>query len=146
MSTEELDAFLTEERTCRAATISADGPHNVPLWFVWDGTHVWLTSLVKSQRWTDLMRDPRIALVADAGHDFVELRGVEIQGRVTPVGEIPRLGEPNPELEAPELLFARKYMGGDQMLHDKRHGWLRVDVEKINSWDFRKQFSPAPDA
>ena len=142
MSSEEITAFLTAERTCRVATISADGPHNAPLWFVWDGDHVWLTSLVKSQRWVDLLRDPRIAIVVDAGEEFVELRGVEIQGRATVVGEAPRTGAPDAELEVPERLFAQKYLGTDEMFHDQRHGWLRVDVEKINSWDFRKQFAP----
>ncbi|MEZ5216456.1 MAG: pyridoxamine 5'-phosphate oxidase family protein [Ilumatobacteraceae bacterium] len=142
MSAEEVDAFLAEERTVRVATVSVDGPHNAPLWFVWDGTHLWLTSIVRSQRWVDLQRDPRVAIVADAGHDFVELRGVEIKGRVSVVGEVPRTGEPNAELETPERLFARKYIGQDEMIHDQRHAWLRVDVEKLTSWDFRKQFAP----
>ena len=34
MTSEELDAFLANERTCRVATVSATGaPHNTPLWF-----------------------------------------------------------------------------------------------------------------
>ena len=34
--------------------------------------------------------------------------------------------------------FARKYLGGDEMVHDERHAWLRVMPRKISSWDFRK--------
>jgi hypothetical protein len=37
MGKAELDAFLTEQRTCRVATASQDGPHLTPLWYVWDG-------------------------------------------------------------------------------------------------------------
>jgi PPOX class probable F420-dependent enzyme len=138
MTTEERDAFLAEERTCRVATVGGDGaPHVTPLWFAWDGTSLWLTSIVHSQRWTDLQRDGRVAVVVDGGDDFLELRGVELRGTVVPVGEAPRTGEPVPELERPEQLFADKYAGG-VVHHDGRHAWLRITPDKIVSWDFRK--------
>ena len=138
MDTAELDAFLTAERTCRVATVSAQGPHNTPLWFVWDGTAMWLTSIVKSQRWTDLQRDPRVAVLIDAGEAYDELRGAELRGKVEILGEVPRTGAPNPQLAEPELLMARKYFGGDTFYYDGRHAWLRLVPEKITSWDFRK--------
>ncbi|MFB9907593.1 pyridoxamine 5'-phosphate oxidase family protein [Allokutzneria oryzae] len=138
MTPAEVDAFLTAERTCRVATVGPDGPHATPLWFVWDGRSLWLTSLTRSRRWADLMRDARIGVVVDAGTEYLELRGVEITGTAAVVGEVPRGGEPCPELEEPESLFARKYFGGDQMVHDGRHAWLRVTPSKITSWDFRK--------
>ena len=120
------------------ASIGHDGsPHVTPLWFAWDGTSLWLTSIVKSQRWTDLQRDPRVSIGVDTGEEFMELRGVELKGRAVPVGEIPRTGEPVAELEVPEQLFADKYAGGT-MYHDGRHAWLRVTPDSIVSWDFRK--------
>ena len=138
MTKPELDAFLTGERTCRVATASPQGPHLTPLWFVWDGTALWLTSLTRSQRWTDLERDPRVAVLVDAGEEYGELRGAELRGRVEVVGEVPRAGAPDPALEEPERLFARKYTGGDTMGHDGRHAWLRLVPDKVSSWDFRK--------
>jgi PPOX class probable F420-dependent enzyme len=138
MNTEERDAFLASERTCRVASIGRDGsPHVTPLWFAWDGTALWLTSIVRSQRWTDLRRDNRVSVIVDAGGPFTELRGVELRGRAEVVGEAPRTGEPVPELDAPERLFADKYAGG-RVHHDGRHAWLRVAPAKIVSWDFRK--------
>ena len=93
MTPAEVDAFLAAQRTCRVASAGADGrPHVVPLWFVWDGTALWLTSLVRSQRWTDLARDPRVAVVVDAGEQYDQLRGVEIAGTATPVGGGPAGG------------------------------------------------------
>ena len=138
MTAEELTQFLDAERICRVATVGKDGPHATPLWFGWDGEYLWLYSIVKSQRWTDLQRDPRIGVVVDAGVDYLELQGVEITGTVEIVGEVPRTGEPNDELAGIEPGFARKYMGGDQMFHDGRHAWLRVKPSKIASWDFKK--------
>jgi PPOX class probable F420-dependent enzyme len=139
MSADEIDQFLSTERTCRVATVGADGaPHVAPLWFVWDGQALWLNSVVKSQRWTDLARDPRVSVVVDAGEAFGELRGVEILGRVESVGEAPWTGTvPEPEIDRPEQLFADKYAGG-QIGRDARHAWLRLRPDKLVSWDFRK--------
>ena len=138
MTPEELTEFLTHERTCRVATVGRDGPHATPLWFGWDGEYLWLYSIVKSQRWTDLQRDPRVGVVVDAGAEYLELRGVEITGTVEVIGDVPRTGAPDDALAAIEAVFARKYMGGDQMFHDGRHAWLRVKPRKIATWDFRK--------
>ncbi|QEV16909.1 pyridoxamine 5'-phosphate oxidase family protein [Streptomyces alboniger] len=139
MTPEELDAFLATERTCRVATVSAEGaPHVSTLWFAWDGTSLWLYSITRSKRWADLRRDQRIAVVVDTGEEYGELRGVELSGIVEFVGESPRTGEPCPELDVPERLFARKLFGLDEMPHDGRHAWIRLTPDAIASWDFRK--------
>jgi hypothetical protein len=138
MTTAERDEFLAAQRTCRVATIGADGPHATALWFGWDGTHLWLYSITRAQRWADLQKDARIGIVVDDGVDYLELRGVEIIGTVEVVGEVPRTGADHPELVEIEKLFGAKYMGGPQMFHDGTHAWLRVTPTKIASWDFRK--------
>ncbi|MCK7625825.1 pyridoxamine 5'-phosphate oxidase family protein [Streptomyces sp. RS10V-4] len=139
MTPHELDAFLTERRTCRVATIGRDGaPHLGALWFVWDGTALWLYSITRSKRWAQLRSDPRTAVLVDDGHTYGELRGAELTGRAEPVGEAPRTGEPCPELAAPERLFAAKYFGLAAMPHDGRHAWLRLVPETVVTWDFRK--------
>jgi hypothetical protein len=99
-----------------------------PLWFAWHAGFVWLTSLTRSQRWTDLERDPRVAVVVDAGEAHDELRGVELRGRVEVVGEVPRTGEPHPELEAVEQDVADRYTGG-VVERDGRHARLRLVPE-----------------
>ncbi|MFB7507695.1 pyridoxamine 5'-phosphate oxidase family protein [Streptomyces broussonetiae] len=139
MTPGELDAFLTTQRTCRVATVSADGaPHVSALWFAWDGTSLWLYSVVRSRRWAQLRRDPRVAVVVDSGEEYDQLCGVELSGRVEFVGEVPRTGELCAELDTAETLFARKNFGLDEMPHDGRHAWARLTPEKTVSWDFRK--------
>ncbi|MGV9314811.1 pyridoxamine 5'-phosphate oxidase family protein [Streptomyces sp. NPDC003691] len=143
MTPGEIDTFLAGRRTCRAATVSPDGrPHAGALWYAWDGTSLWLYSLVRSRRWTDLRHDPRIAVLVDDGEEYGELRGVELSGSVVPVGEAPRTGEPCAELREPERLFARKNFGLGAMPHDGRHAWLRLTPDTIVSWDFRKAGGP----
>jgi hypothetical protein len=138
MTSEELDAFLGSERTCRVATAAPDGPHLTALWFVWDGTSIWLYSIIRSKRWSDVGKDPRTAVLVDTGREYNELRGAELRGRVEMVGEVPRKARPDPELVVPEQLFARKYLGSETMVHDERHAWLRLTPTRIVSWDFRK--------
>lgn len=140
MTDDERDTFLRTRPVCRVATVGPGGhPHAGALWFVWDGTALWLNSLVRSQRWTDLVRDPRLSVIVDeGGADFLDLRGVELRCSAEVVGEVPRRGEPLDELRGPERLFADKYAGGGDFRYDGRHGWLRLRVEKVASWDFAK--------
>ncbi|MCJ0873909.1 pyridoxamine 5'-phosphate oxidase family protein [Streptomyces sp. AP-93] len=139
MTDEETHAFLREQRTCRVATVSPDGrPHVGALWFAWDGTSLWLYSITRSRRWSDLRKDPRISVVVDAGEAYDELRGVELSGTAVFVGEAPRTGEPCEELAEPERLFPVKNFGITEMPHDGRHAWIRLTPDSIVSWDFRK--------
>jgi PPOX class probable F420-dependent enzyme len=141
MSAEELGAFLGEQRTCRVATIGRGGPHVSPVWFVWDGQALWIYSLIRSQRWANVSRDPRVAVVVDDGHHYHELHGVEIEGDAAVVGPVPRTGGDDPqapELADPERLMAAKYFGSADMIHDGRHAWLRITPLKMASWDFSK--------
>lgn len=138
MTTEEVDALLSTARTLRLASVGADGaPHNSPLWFAWDGANIWLNSVVKSQRWTNLMRDPRVSAVVDGGEGYMELHGVEIIGKVEPVGDVPRLNDPDERVAEAERIYGDKYSNG-KYVPDERHAWLKLTPEKLVSWDFRK--------
>lgn len=137
MNEAKRDEMLRTQRTCRLATVSASGqPHVTALWFVWDGRSIWLNSLSRSQRWTDVQRDACVSILVDGGEEFLELYGIELIGPAITVGEVPRTGEPVAELTEPERLFARKYTNSDEFRYDGRHAWLRVDPDKIVSWDF----------
>ena len=138
MTPDEVDAYLRSARTCRVGTAGVGGaPHVSALWFVWDGTAVWLNSLVKSQRWVNVLRSPRVSVLVDGGDEFMELHGVEIIGDAEVVGDVPRTAAPDPALAEPERLFGDKYAGGT-FVADGRHAWLRVVPDKVVSWDFRK--------
>jgi hypothetical protein len=138
MTAAERDEFLGRQRTCRVATVGKDGPHATPLWFLWRDGVLWLYSITRSQRWADLMADPRIGITVDAGEEYFELHGVEITGTVEVVGEVPRTGEDVAELAEVEAAFVRKNFGLEQMFHDGKHAWLKVTPAKVVSWDFRK--------
>ena len=147
MSPAELDAFLGEQRTCRLATTGPGGPHVAPLWFVWDGQALWVSSLTRSQRWANVARDPRVAVVIDDGHHYHELRGVEIEGEAVPVGPVPRpaggpafaeLAEPEPPGEIIGAVVDQALRIGimnrvqQQRVHDSEHRGVRSNAESQN--------------
>jgi len=132
LTDEELDDLLTTERTLRIGTVSGDGtPHVAPMWFLWHDGAIWLTSLRKSKRQSDLSAGSRVALCVDTGHEYSELRGAVLYGT-------PADADRDPEMPAARKLFARKNWGIDDLPDIKSHVWLKLIPDKIVSWDFRK--------
>lgn len=132
MSQQELDGFLTVERTLRCATVSqAGGPHVVPLWFVWHDGAIWISSLKKSRRDRDLQEGSKVALCVDAGEGYAELRGAVLYGRA-------KDATAEPDLPVVRAAFGVKYWGGIDVPEVKSHRWLIVRPERISSWDFAK--------
>ena len=138
MTPAERNAFLAGHKRCRLATVDAAGrPHVSPLDYVWDGRYIWIFSLVRSQRWADVAHTPEVALVVDDGDAYEELRGVELRGVAEVVGEVPRRGEPVPELFEPERMYGQAFFDG-RMLYQGTHAWLRITPRREYTWDFRK--------
>ena len=76
MTHEEIDAFLAAERTCRVATIGADSaPHVTPLWFVWDGEAVWVSTRLTNPTGRNLRDGGRTRLAFGDTQDVVLVDG-----------------------------------------------------------------------
>ena len=143
MSDDEIATFVEQSRTATMATIAKTGmPHLVAMWYgVIDGD-IWFETKTKSQKAVNLRRDPRIVVSIEDGWTYETLRGVSIEGTA--------------ELsEDPDLLWAvgvnvwERYNGPytDEMkpfvevMLNKRLA-VRVDVERVRSWDHRKLGMP----
>ena len=85
MTEAEVLAFLSEDvRVLQLATIGRDGaPHQAPMWFTMDNGKIVFRSFTKSQKIVNLMRDPRLSALVEAGKAYAELQGVMIQGTAT---------------------------------------------------------------
>lgn len=82
MTSEEIQAFLSEVETIQVASIGPQGwPHLVPMWFVLRDGQICFRSFTKSQKIQNLRRDPRLTLLAETGTHYAELRGVMIRAR-----------------------------------------------------------------
>jgi PPOX class probable F420-dependent enzyme len=145
MTDEEQAAFLDASRVVTIASIGPNGrPHLMPLWFVVrDGDIVGWT-YASSQKTKNLERLPEATLLIEAGEEYQELRGVQMECDATierDTAAVTQIG----------LAVALRYAPGDMTIEDappelvamieaqaaKRVG-LRFTPTKTVTWDHRK--------
>ncbi len=140
MSEDELWKFVEEQKSLQVATLGADGaPHLTTLWFAVVDGEIAFETFTKSQKIVNLRRDPRIAVLVEAGETYDELRGVSINGRAELHGD-PEVVHPyalavmrrnQPEIPDEHLEKAARVMAAKRTA-------VVVKPEKIVSWDHRK--------
>ena len=139
MTDAERAVFIGQQRTATMATLGPAGlPHLVAMWYgIIDG-QIWFETKLKSQKIQNLRRDDRISCLIEGGLTYDALHGVSLEGR----GVI--IDDPDALWNVGVSVFER-YMGPytdemrplvEVMLH-KRVA-VRVDVERVRSWDHRK--------
>ena len=136
----EIVALLDECKSLQVATLDKDGaPHLTTVWFAYqDGTYLFET-YGKSQKVVNMRRDPRVALLAEQGTEYSELRGVSVQGQA----EIVDAGEPLQRLM--QVIVARNHKALDSAevakvaasMAEKRVV-VSVRPDRVISWDHRK--------
>ncbi len=92
MNNTEITDFLSHgARVLQLATLGKDGsPHQAPMWFTMDDDKIAFRSFTKSQKIVNLMRDPRLSVLVEAGDTYARLQGVMIQGAAT-LSQIPSM-------------------------------------------------------
>jgi len=144
MTDDEIAAYLRGKHTIVITSIGRDGvPHPVPMWFaVEDDGAIVMSTFTKSQKIQNLKRDPRVALLAEDGEVYAELRGVLITGEaellsdtddvVAILNAISRDGG-----EASATALSEAEQAGLRAQAAKRTG-IRVRPQKTVSWNHRK--------
>ncbi|MFA7601483.1 MAG: TIGR03618 family F420-dependent PPOX class oxidoreductase [Novosphingobium sp.] len=140
MTEAEIAALLDECRSLQVATLDRTGaPHLTTVWFArLDGAFLFET-YGKSQKVVNLRRDPRVALLAEQGTSYDQLRGVSVQGRA----EIVDGGEDL--LRLMQVIVARNHRGLSDAevatiaasMVEKRVV-VSVRPDRVISWDHRK--------
>lgn len=146
MTDEEVWEFLEQAHSLQVATIGKDGaPHLTTVWFgIRDGSILFET-YGKSQKVLNLMRDSRIAVLAEDGATYDTLRGVSING----IGEV--IDENPPLTEAMRFLVQVHFKGLTEEQLDKtaeqmamKRVVIAVTPEKVMSWDHTKLGGKGP--
>ena len=146
MSEAEIAALYAESKSLQVATLGPGGePHLTTLWFTVHQGSVIFETYGKSQKVMNLRRDPRIAVLVEAGELYAELRGVSIQGQAELVEEGERLQE------LMRVLVAHHFAGQtDEQVAVTAAGMARkrivvvVHADKVISWDHRKLGGKGP--
>jgi len=141
LSAEEQRELIDSERLVVVSTLGLRGwPHSMPLWYVPREGEIWIYTYAKSQKVKNLERDPRATLLVETGHEYAELRGVEIEAE----SEIHR------DLETVFALamdLTSRYADGAQVEGDaaealrnqaRKRVAIRFKARRVASWDHRK--------
>jgi PPOX class probable F420-dependent enzyme len=139
MTDDEVDVFLEQSRTVTMATNGPKGrPHLIAMWYAYFDGKIWFETKAKSQKVQNLRRDDAISCMVEDGKTYDQLRGVALEGRAV-------------ILDDPESIWAvginvfERYTGPYteamkpyvEAMMNKRIV-VRVDVERVRSWDHRK--------
>jgi hypothetical protein len=82
LSDDEAWGLVAEQRKVQVATIGPGGwPHLVTLFHAVRAGSLVFWTYARSQKISNLERDPRLTCLVEAGEDYAELRGVQIVGR-----------------------------------------------------------------
>jgi PPOX class probable F420-dependent enzyme len=144
MSHEEIVDFLHQQRSSTVATYGPQGQiHLVGMWYAVKDDTVWIETKAKAQKVVNLRRDPRMSFLVETGHTYDQLRGVSLEGTGTVVED------PDVVWDVCVDIFNR-YNGeySEEMkpfveFMAKNRVVVRLDVDRVRSWDHRKLGLPA---
>jgi PPOX class probable F420-dependent enzyme len=140
MTPDEVDAFLTQQRSATVATTGANGAiHLVAMWYAYLDGHLWIETKAKSQKVVNLRRDPRMSFLVETGNTYDQLRGVALEGTGVIVEDDPSLVwdvcvNVFERYNAPYTEELRPFVE----LMARNRVVVRLDVERVRSWDHRK--------
>jgi PPOX class probable F420-dependent enzyme len=144
MSHDEIVEFLHQQRSSTVATYGPQGQiHLVGMWYAVRENTVWFETKRKAQKVVNLRRDPRLSFLVEAGQTYDQLRGVALEGR----GVI--VEDPDVVWDVCVDIFNR-YNGeySEEMkpfveFMAKNRVVVRLDTDRVRSWDHRKLGLPA---
>ncbi|HYZ42964.1 MAG TPA: TIGR03618 family F420-dependent PPOX class oxidoreductase [Stellaceae bacterium] len=133
----EQAAFLRAHRKAALATIGQDGfPHIVAMnFYVKDGAF-YMTSYAKAQKVLNIRRNPKVALMVEAGDKYFELHGVMVRGHCAIIEGADAVRAAFAEIaRARGASYERPNAATDSA---PKRVVLKIIPEKITSWDHRK--------
>ncbi|MEU6476572.1 pyridoxamine 5'-phosphate oxidase family protein [Streptomyces sp. NPDC047017] len=116
-----LERLRTERDVWVSTAHPEHGPHQVPLWFSWDGRAVWMCTAAGSATARNVRTEPRVRLGLPDTFDVVLLQG---EAECFADQEVPE--------DAAEA-FAGKF-GWDPRTEEKPFLYLRVAPKTVRAW------------
>ena len=133
-----IEAVLAEPVLARLATTNPKTlqPHVVPVWFAWDGEHVWISSFVSTRKIRELKINPRGAVLIESKQEGGKLQAVLLEGSVELVTQPRQLVR-----ETASWIYSR-YLGPQGIEDAEPQSWLKdpenllikLTPERIMSW------------
>jgi PPOX class probable F420-dependent enzyme len=142
LSASEQLELLDSERVVVVTSIGPRGwPHSMPMWFTVREGEIWCWTYAKSQKVKNLERDPRATVLVEAGHDYQELRGIQIEAEAELIRDPDRVLDFGKELT---LRYAEgiEELGADaaEALQSQAPKRVAIHLKPVRTatWDHRK--------
>jgi PPOX class probable F420-dependent enzyme len=142
LTDQEQQELIEGERVVVVSSLGPRGwPHVMPLWYVPRNGDIWIWTYAKSQKVKNLERDPRATLLIETGHEYNELRGVQIETRAELIRDVEEI------VDFAKELTIRYSEGIESVEGDAAAGLLaqapkRVAIhfhpKRVASWDHSK--------
>ncbi len=133
-----IEAVLAEPVLARLATTNPKTmqPHVVPVWFMWEGGCVWISSFVSTRKIRELKHNPQGAVLIESKQEGGKLQAVLMEGSVELVTEPRQMVS-----EIASRIYAR-YLGEAGVKDPEPQSWLtdpenlliKLTPKKIISW------------
>jgi len=144
MSDAEIAEFLEHSRTCTLPTVGPNGkPHLVEMWYAVIDGQIWFETKSRAQKTVNLRRNPAITVSIESGYTYDQLRGVSIEGKGVVIDDADALWKVGVNVfERYTGPYSEDMKPFVETMLNKRVA-VRVDVERIRTWDHRKLGMPA---
>lgn len=133
-----IESVLAETVLARLATTNPKTmqPHVVPVWFLWDGEFVWISSFVSTRKIRELKDNPRGAVLIESKQEAGKLQAVLLEGMVELVAQPRQLVS-----EMANRIYLR-YLGAEGVKDPEPQSWLndpenmliKLTPKRIISW------------
>lgn len=141
LSADEQRELIASERIVVVSSLGTRGwPHSMPLWYVPRDGEIWIYTYAKSQKVRNLERDPRATLLIETGHEYGELRGIEIEANAEIHRDLETVFELAKELTSRYTGGAEVDEGTAETLENqaRKRVAIRFEPRRAATWDHRK--------
>jgi PPOX class probable F420-dependent enzyme len=134
---DEIDQILARPVLARIATTGSDmQPHVVPVWFWWDGEHMYMETGVNFQKARNLRENPKCAVIVDDTQGGLRFWGIFMQGTVELI-----TGPRDWIIETVTKIY-RKHLGEEgiqaptpQTMINSEHVIIKFTPDRIITWN-----------
>jgi general stress protein 26 len=133
-----VDELLQQPVLARLATTNPRTmqPHVVPVWFLWDGNALFISSFTSTRKVKDLKRNPLCAVIIEPVPAASQLQAVLFEGKAE------LITQPRNFVEEKALSIYTLYMGAEGVKEPEPQSWIydpenliiRLTPQKIYTW------------
>ena len=142
LSKAQVDAFLEHVLLARLATAvpskedpSLFQPHNVPVWFYWDGTSLYISAFTSTRKVKEFRCNPFISVLVDVNDAIDGTQAVLMEGKAE------HITTPEIVQEMSRIIYTR-YMGEEGVKDAAPQSWIvdpensiiKLTPKKIYTW------------